>query len=114
VSEDLFLCGSKLLWGRLELGPGKVQVIGPVNGYKVEMGMRNFKADHGKPTSVTIKGLFDGSGYRPGEQQYARQVIIRNIKKPVDLQFGYHQCMAMPERKDVQKSKEPIILRYLI
>ena len=114
MSEDLLLRGSKLIGCHLLFGPGKVQVIGMVDGDEMEMSVRHFQADDGKPAAIAVKGSFDGKGDRPGKQQQTGQVFVGDIKELVYLELGYYQRMPVPKRIDIQEGKKTFIFRYLI
>ena len=111
MSEDLVLCGSELIGRQFFLGPGEVQVIGMVDGDEVQVGMRHFQADYRKPAAIAVKGPFDRMSDRLGKQDQTRQVVIRHIEEPVDLQLGHHQRMTLAKGIDIQEGKEPLIFR---
>ena len=94
--------------------PGKVQVIGAVDGDKVQVGMRHFETNHGNAASVAGKGAFDGARDRPGEKQYFAEIFIGQIEKFVGLHFGHYKRMTCPQGKDIQECEEPIVLRDLV
>jgi hypothetical protein len=114
MSEDLLLRGLEFFGCHPQFRPGKVQVIGVVDRYKMEVGVRHFQADDGKPASVAVKGFFDGKGDRLGKQQQAGQVFVGDIKEPVYFHFGHYERMAFPKRMDVQEGKKMLIFRNLI
>jgi hypothetical protein len=80
----------------------------------MEVGVRHFQADDGKPAPVAVKGSFDGMGNRFGKQQQAGQVFIGNVEEPVYLQLGYHKRVAFPKGKNIQERKKMVIFRNLI
>jgi hypothetical protein len=114
VSEDLFLGGSQLIGCQLQLGPGKVQVIGMVDGYKVQMRMRHFQADNRKAAAIAVEGSFYSMSDRPCKQQQTGQVFIGQIKEPVYFDFGHYERMTFAKRIDIQEGIEPVIFRDLI
>ena len=112
--EYPFLRGLQLWWSDLKLVPGKVQVIGAVDGDKVQVGVGYFEANHGNAASVTRKCVFDSARDRPGENQHVAQIVIGQVEEFVDLHFWHDKRMAFPQGKDIEESEEPIVLRYFI
>jgi hypothetical protein len=80
----------------------------------MEVGVRHFQADDGKPAPVAVKGSFDGMGDRFGKQQHTGQVFVGNVKEPVYLQLWYYEGVALPKRKNIQEGKKMVIFRNLI
>ncbi len=112
--EDPFLCGLQFRGSDLLLVPGKVQVVGAVDGDKVEVGVRHFEADYGNAASVTGKGVFDGVGDRSGEKQQFSELSIGQIEELVDLHFWHYERMPFPQGKDIEESEEPVVLAYFV
>jgi hypothetical protein len=94
--------------------PGKVQIVGAVDGDKVQVSMRYFEANHGNPAPVAGKGAFDGFGDRPGEKQQISELVVGQVEEFVDLYFRHYKRMPFPQGKDIQESEELIVLRDFI
>lgn len=96
MAEDLFLRGLELFGSKLELVPGEIQIVRAVDGYEVEMGMRDLEAYYGEATTITGKSLLYRFGDGPGEHQDLAQISIGHVKEFIDLDLGYDKRMSFP------------------
>lgn len=99
--QNFFAGGAKLIGCQLQLGAGEVEVIGAIDGDKMEVGMRHFQADDGEAATIAVECFFNGLCYRLCEEQQLRKIIVGNVKKFIDFQLWHDQGMSFTKRKYV-------------
>jgi hypothetical protein len=71
--------------------------------------MWHFEPDNSDTAAVTVESFFNGFSNGLRKNQQGGKVVLRQIKKIIDLWFWYNQHVSFPEGKGIKERTKKII-----
>lgn len=110
----MFLHFQKFFLGELQVRLFEIKIAFLDDGHQVDMGVRDFKANHSHGDTGAGDGFLDTFGHLFSENHHLSEFFVLDIEDIIVLMLGYHEGMSLGERIDVEKSEETVVFSDFI
>ena len=101
-------------WGELFLRVGEEEVALLLQGYEVDVSVRNFHTQHGYAYALAGNGCSDGLCHAFGKQRQRNILLIAEVEEVIDFVLGDAKGVALLKGVDIKESEVMFVLRNFV